>query len=299
MKVEKFVCNLCEKVFDKKGPLSNHRNLVHTLRSKEMPCDFCEDIFQSKKDLCSHISSNHAEYFVKQEPEVLSEAKKESEISIIKLETISKCTKCEAKFYSQSASEEHIRIVHKDKVENNTKLVVKTAEIKEDKVKLNYILDHLKNMKVAKLNARRSMESKRINVNDLNIRFETNSAKYLVCKEELMKLKRGYTEIKNGVKIEVESKMNQVDNVDNNPTTVIKMKITEIKTDFQSKVTLNLYHSNQGFHIQGGRRNGNMTSCSLLADFLEDFFNNIKHTFPERIKSVCDILLGLDLQNKL
>ena len=51
-------------------------------------------------------------------------------------------------------------------------------------------------MKVAKLNARRSMESKRMNVIDLNIRFETNSAKYLVCKEELMKLKRGYTEIK-------------------------------------------------------------------------------------------------------
>ena len=67
-KVEKFVCDLCEKVFDKKGPMSNHRILVHTIRSLEMHCDFCQDIFSTKKDLCSHISKVHSEHFIKQEP---------------------------------------------------------------------------------------------------------------------------------------------------------------------------------------------------------------------------------------
>ena len=63
----KFICDLCEKAFDKKGPLANHRIHVHTIKTKEMYCDFCDEIFQSKIDLCSHISSKHSEHFVKKE----------------------------------------------------------------------------------------------------------------------------------------------------------------------------------------------------------------------------------------
>ena len=243
-KVSPFVCDMCDKVFEKKGPLSNHRNLVHTLRSKEMHCDFCEDFFLTKQELCSHISSKHSEYFIKHEVE--SQGEKE--------------------------------------------------EPEEDQVKLNYILDNLKNLKVAKLNTRKQIEPKRIEIDDQNIRYETNSAFYLVCKEELMKLNKGYSEVNNGIRLEVESKMNQVDNVNNNPTTVIKMKVTEIKTDFESKVTMNLYHSNQGVHLQGGRRKGSITSCSLLAIFLEDFFKKVQITQSVRIQNIRDVLLGLDLR---
>ena len=67
VEVAKYFCDMCDKMFDKKGPLANHRIHVHTVRTKEMVCDFCDKIFQSKMDLCSHMSSNHSEHFVKKE----------------------------------------------------------------------------------------------------------------------------------------------------------------------------------------------------------------------------------------
>ena len=95
------MCDLCDKVFDKKGPMSNHRILVHTIRTKEIHCNFCDNVFNNKKELCSHISSKHSEHFIKQEQ-------------------------------------------------------VSLGEVKEEKVELNYILDEVKNLKVAKANAKRS-----------------------------------------------------------------------------------------------------------------------------------------------
>ena len=78
-------CNLCDKPFGSKGPLINHMLLVHTVRTKEIHCDFCDEIFYSKKILCSHISSEHSEYFVKQEdttgPEDFSEEKEDGEVN--------------------------------------------------------------------------------------------------------------------------------------------------------------------------------------------------------------------------
>ena len=100
-----FVCDLCSKVFDRKGPMSNHRILVHTIRTKEMHCDFCEDIFSTKKDLCSHISYRHSEHFIKKEP-----------------------------------------------VE---------GELKEEKIELNYILDELKNLKLAKDKCKKNIKPKK------------------------------------------------------------------------------------------------------------------------------------------
>ena len=53
------------------------------------------------------------------------------------------------------------------------------------------------------------------------------------------------------------------------------MKVTEVASGFKSPITMNLYHSNQGVHFQGGRRHGNKTSCSLAADFSEELFKGI------------------------
>ena len=61
------------------------------------------------------------------------------------------------------------------------------------KIKLNYILDELKNIKVAKGNAKRPMETKKITIDEVNVRLNLNSAMYLVSKEELMKLPPGDT----------------------------------------------------------------------------------------------------------
>ena len=63
----------------------------------------------------------------------------------------------------------------------------------------------------------------------------------------------------------VKSKVEQVEKKENNPATVVKLKVTNLESKFESKVTMNLYHSSQGFHLQGGRRQGKNTSCSLAA----------------------------------
>ena len=72
---ENFSCNLCDKPFTSKGPMVNHVLLVHTVRTKEIQCDFCEKLCTSKLNLCSHISSEHAEFFVKQEKGDAEESK--------------------------------------------------------------------------------------------------------------------------------------------------------------------------------------------------------------------------------
>ena len=118
---------------------------------------------------------------------------------------------------------------------------------------------------------------------DKNIRLETNSALYLVIKDELIKLPTGFMSTENGTKIEVDSKVDQIDNWLNNPASLLKVKVTEISTGFESKVTINMYHTNQGFHIQGGRRNGSVTSCSLVADYLVDYFKMIFLKHAKRI----------------
>ena len=87
-----------------------------------------------------------------------------------------------------------------------------------------------------------------------------------------------------------------MDKKDNNPATIIKLKVTELATNFESNVTLNLYHSNQGVHLQGGRRNGKVTSCSLVATFLMEFFKNVKASQGKRIYNVRYALLNVDLR---
>ena len=194
---EKFVCDLCEKVFDKKGPMSNHRILVHTIRTKEMHCDFCDDIFSTKKDLCSHISYKHSEHFIKKEPA--------------------------------------------------------NMEVEAEKVELDYILDEVKNLEVAKTNARTALNPKRNDIDELNIKIELNSAVYLISKDELLTITIGQPEEK----------------------AIVKLKVTDLESKFESKVTMNLYHSSQGVHLQSGRRQGKNTSCSLAATYLEQFFKEI------------------------
>ena len=134
VQVKKFVCDLCEKGFDKEGPLANHRIHVHTLRIKEMFCDFCENIFENKIDLCSHMSSKHSEHFVKKE-----------DISATNLEE-------EVKNKESGAKESDLDGGQIDSIKPEEK-----SERENVKVKLNYVLDQLKNLKVAKLNAKRSM----------------------------------------------------------------------------------------------------------------------------------------------
>ena len=169
-------------------------------------------------------------------------------------------------------------------------------QVKEEQVEVNYILDELKNLKVAKSNARRPMESKRFEPDDSNVRFEVNSALYLVAKEEFTNLAIGQSEELKGVRIEAISKTNHIDKGDNNPATTIKLKVLELSTKFESNATINLYHSNQGVHIQGGRRHGRVTSCSLVGEFLQEFFKNVLASQGKRIFNVRHALINVDLR---
>ena len=176
------------------------------------------------------------------------------------------------------------------------KQIPDTPKVKEPVTELKYILNELKNLKVAKINANRPREAKRINTINKNVQFEINSAHYFVNKEELMKLSTGQCDQDENFKIEVESKTSQVDKGVNNPASVIKLKVTDLATKFESKVTMLMYHSNQGVHLQGGQTDGSITSCSLAGDFFEAYFKNIMITQRERIKKVKESIMAMDLR---
>ena len=204
-----------------------------------------------------------------------------------------KCNLCNIQFDDNPSLKEHIDKYHVDML---SEVKMETEEVQEHKVKLTYVLNELKNMKVAKANAKRPMVAQKHDVNDVNLRFEQNSALYLVTKEELMKLVPGQSSLHEGVRVDIESKTDHIDNKNNNPSTVIKVKVTQLQTAFESKVTINLYHSNQGIHLQGGRRNGNVTSCSLLGNFLESFFAATLLKQAKRVREIKDILIKWDLR---
>ena len=245
VETKKFVCDLCDKIFDKKGPMANHRIHVHTVKTSELYCDFCDNVFNSKKDLCTHISYKHSEHFVKQELEITNTAKQETVNSKTTSETeegdgfkikttLVRCNLCDTSFVNSLALQEHNQQSHENKQVTalNIKEIPQEKEDKDDKVELNYILNELKNVKVAKMNAKRPMECTNIEVDDLNLRFEMNSALYLVAKEELLKLSPGQQIRSDKINLQIESKSTQTDKVDNNPATVIKLTITECATKF-------------------------------------------------------------------
>ena len=70
------------------------------------------------------------------------------------------------------------------------------------------------------------------------------------------------------------------------------------ENNFESKVAMNMYHTAQGFHLQGGRRYGQVTSCSLLATLFEDFSKNTANTQEKRIKNIKSALISIDLRKK-
>ena len=170
----------------------------------------------------------------------------------------------------------------------------------EEKVKLNYILNELKNMKVAKANAKRPMKAHRIEKDDINIRYEQNSAVYLALKEETDKMEKGYlmADNENHVKMVVEKKNNEEDKEENIPKTVIKWTVTDEKNQFESNVTINMYHTNQSVHIQGGRRSGKVTTCGLAADMFETWSMLVCRDKSERIRMFKDAILEMDLRKK-
>ena len=210
-----------------------------------------------------------------------------------------KCEHCVYTFNNSRALDDHMLSDHgQSKSDSPAKLVVKEPEKKE--VNLKYVLNEVKNLKVAKTNATKKLELKRDVINDVNIKYETNSALYLVLKEEHSKLKPGdiIKDVENKYEAQVEHISEQKDMVCNNPVTVIKWKVTVKEANFESKVTMNQYHSSQGINIQGGRRHGDFTSCSILASLFEEFGQRIMISHAIRIRNIMAALKSIDLRKK-
>ena len=90
----------------------------------------------------------------------------------------------------------------------------------------------------------------------------------------------------------------QKDNVGHNPVTIIKWKLKLENNDFESKVSMNLYHTNQGVHLQGGRRHGQMTSCTMMASLFEDLCKHLIIAQAKRIQNIKIALNSIDLRKK-
>ena len=167
-------------------------------------------------------------------------------------------------------------------------------------IKLKYVLNELKNLRVARENAKRSMEPQKETTDDVNILLNLNSAHYLAVKEELSKLDPGSFSELNNVKMELlESIKDQSDEVYNNPVSLMKWKVSQTiqgNMTWETTTTMLMYHTKQRIHLQGGRRNGDVTSVSLAADFMEGWCKIIFETHREKIHSVKEALLTMDLR---
>ena len=215
------------------------------------------------------------------------------------------CMKCPKLFKSEGEALDHFVNQHNIDIPDSSSQASQAKEestpIKDDNnTKLNYVLNEFKNVKTAKANAKRKPDIVRELINDLNLKYKVNSAVFLVFKEEMDRLVQGNIDRSDdtGVMMEVESVGKQLDKKDNNPVTVVKWKISDSKNNWDTRVTMNMYHTNQCIHFQGGERKGSSTSCSLAGEFFESFCLNLRTRKAERIKEIKDFLLKLDGRKK-
>ena len=162
--------------------------------------------------------------------------------------------------------------------EDNKQEEVKEIKLEEHKtkdsnlskeIKVKYSLNKVKNLEVAKANTARSFALNRIISDDINTRYELNSGLYLVIKDKMKTYKKGDVETTKEIDIIVEKNTAVIDNLKNNPETQVKITVKNNETNEKSNVMIKLYHTNQSIHLQGGKRMGNVTSTSLVADLME------------------------------
>ena len=241
-------------------------------------CNYCKYEFNNSRALIQHMESDHD------------------------TESAFPCMKCPKLFKSEGEALDHFVNQHNiDIAETNSQDKDESSSLNEGhNRKLNYVLNEFKNVKTAKTNAKRKLDLDRKQVDDLNTRYEVNSALFLVFKEEMEILTKGnlYRNNETDILMEAESIAKQLDKKDNNPVTVVKWKISDSTNSWSTKVTMNMYHTNQSIHFQGGERRGNVTSCSLAGDFFESFCKNLIQRKAGRIDEIKDFLLKLDGRKK-
>ena len=292
-------CDLCVYTFNNSRELDEHMKNDHK-SSQEVftwPCISCDKKFQTDIESLEHLNTEHkTDNTANNEP-----------IHIVRFKTPVKCDHCQFSFNNSRALSQHLEFDHQSKpdkiyeVSDASEITNESSFTKHDtELKLNYILDEFKNVKVIKANAKREMTVTRNEVNDLNLRYNLNSALFLVIKEEMSELKPGrkFYNDSSKVEMEVESVQKQTDKASNTPVTAVKWKIEDKQNTWESKVNMLLYHTNQGVHFQGGSKNGEITSCHLAADFFESYCRALQQTKGSRIQEIKEYLLQLDARRK-
>ena len=98
--------------------------------------------------------------------------------------------------------------------------------------------------------------------------------------------------------MKVEKVIKQLDIKGNNPATIVKWKVSDTKKEWNSHVTMNMYHTNQGVHFQGVERKGDVNSCALAGDFFKLMCLNTLKAKSVRISEIKEMLLKLDARKK-
>ena len=139
---------------------------------------------------------------------------------------------------------------------------------------VKYELNTVENIKKAKENISRSEVTTRIVTDEVNVRFELNSAVYLEVKKKAEEYKKGHIIIDKevGVKMKVLSIRKTLTKLKKEtPQLSIHLKVHSKHTQQTTMCQQHMYHTKQVVHIQGGKRlnNTQTTTTSLVADVLE------------------------------
>ena len=242
----KFPCSLCIYTTRNINKLRSHLMNAHNKEEHNwmveditavFSCDDCDLEFSRRSELSLHLDSVHSgdqgnsekikEVKFKEDEAI---KKKEEKEEVFQPYTVILPAETKANHWTEA----------KAKVVDEAEVLLKDVE---KVVKLNYVLDEFKNMKVAKANAKKPMAIHRIEKDTVNIRYKLNSAAYLVLKAEFDKMEKGYTWVDNDnkVKMYIDKKPQyEEDKAGNNPKTVIKWKVEDENNKFESSVTVNL-----------------------------------------------------------
>ena len=235
--------------------------------------------------------------------------------SIVRFATPVKCIHCEFTFTNSRALNAHMDSEHQVETvpeltsdENNDgALINKDVMAKEDdsktvsdeEIQVKYELDSVLNIKKAKVNLNRSTNITRINVDDMNIKFEVHPGIYLEIKDKAKNLRQGmeFEDLELGVKVKVTRTRRSITKKNNDiPENAIWYEVTDTRTGKNTKCVEKLYHTKQTIHLQGGERIGKITTTSILADYLEKEWVEIIETEKDKITLNTKLLENLDIK---
>ena len=119
MSSKTFPCDKCEKGYNHRQNLTDHKRLIH--ENIKLKCDKCELKFSYRKDVKRHINSFHEENQKEYKCEFCNYSSKwkhhlRGHNDTIHLGLTFECKNCKYKGHTKRMLKEHTRIVHEGKL---------------------------------------------------------------------------------------------------------------------------------------------------------------------------------------